>query len=65
LPGFRKHENKNQDKEMSHLEEKERHLTFEYFDNSITSGRKLISSNPNDSETKESLEERISQKKAL
>ena len=45
------------------LEEKERLLTLEYFDNSINEWESAHNSNPNDLETKKSLENAISQKK--
>jgi Flp pilus assembly protein TadD len=46
------------------LEEKERELTIEYFDNSINQWHQAHLANPNDQETKKSWQQAISQKKS-
>ena len=45
------------------LEEKERQLTLEYFDNSIEEWEKLLAAKPNDEETIQSRDNAITQKK--
>ena len=45
------------------LEEKERQLTLEYFDNSIEEWEKLLATKPNDEETIQSRDNAITQKK--